>query len=89
MSVAQLGGMVPKRILTTREVASLMGVSRTTVTRWCSENDIRAVRLPSGQWRIPKSEVDRILAPVAEDASPDNAGEVSGAALPGQLEIYG
>ncbi|MGJ9441496.1 MULTISPECIES: MerR family transcriptional regulator [Actinotignum] len=77
-----------KQILTTREVASLMGVSRTTVTRWCSENDIRAVRLPSGQWRIPRSEVDRILAPVAENASPTATSEVC-AEVPGQLEIFG
>ncbi|MDK8657758.1 helix-turn-helix domain-containing protein [Actinotignum sanguinis] len=76
-------------LLTTQEVADFIGASRASVNNWCKTGKITALKLPSGQWRIPETEVDRILAPVAENASPDSAGELSGAALPGQLEIFG
>ncbi|MHA1605931.1 MAG: MerR family transcriptional regulator [Candidatus Freyarchaeota archaeon] len=44
-----------------RRVAELLGVDRHTVAKWVKEGWIRAVRLPSGRYRIPESEVKKIL----------------------------
>ncbi|WP_185934426.1 MerR family transcriptional regulator [Actinobaculum suis] len=49
--------------MTTAEVAKLLQVSRSTVLNWCRNGSLPAIRTPGGQFRIPKSEVDRILAP--------------------------
>ena len=75
-------------LLTSVEFAEAIGVSRASVWNWCRSGRISAVQLPGGQWRIPRSEVDRILAPVAENASPTATSEVC-AEVPGQLEIFG
>jgi excisionase family DNA binding protein len=46
---------------TTAQVAQLLEVSQSAVQRWVRLHQIKAVRLPSGQIRIPRSEVDRII----------------------------
>ncbi|MHA1595538.1 MAG: MerR family transcriptional regulator [Candidatus Baldrarchaeia archaeon] len=43
------------------EVARILNVSRHTVLNWIRKGKIRAIRLPSGRYRIPESEVRRIL----------------------------
>jgi len=43
------------------EVARLLGVSPTTVRRWILSGRIRAERTPGGHYRIPESEVRRLL----------------------------
>lgn len=56
--------------LTVAEFARRMNVSRKTVQRWCRDKTVRAVKIGepgrSGvracPWRIPESEVDRILS---------------------------
>ncbi|VDG75767.1 DNA binding domain, excisionase family [Actinobaculum suis] len=50
-------------MLTSGQVAELLAVSRGTVVNWCRTGKVSAVRTPGGQYRIAKSEVDRILAP--------------------------
>ena len=50
-----------ERMLRSGEVAKLLGVDRHTVVRWIKEGKIRAVKLPSGRYRIPESEVRKIL----------------------------
>ncbi len=50
-----------ERLLRTGEAAKLLGVSRHSIYRWIEKGLIRAVRLPSGRYRIPESEVRRIL----------------------------
>ena len=49
-------------LLTTAQVAELLSVSQKTVARWARLGQIKAVRLPSGQLRIRRSEVDRLLS---------------------------
>jgi excisionase family DNA binding protein len=46
---------------TTAQVAQLLEVSQSAVQRWVRLQQIKAVRLPSGHIRIPRSEVDRII----------------------------
>jgi len=50
-----------ERMLRSGEVAEVLGVDRHTVVKWIKEGRIRAIRLPSGRYRIPESEVKKIL----------------------------
>ncbi|MGJ9494914.1 helix-turn-helix domain-containing protein [Actinotignum sp. GS-2025a] len=75
-------------LLTSVEFAEVIGVSRASVWNWCRSGRISAVQLPGGQWRIPKSELDRILAPVSKTDSPTTTKDAS-TEVPGQLEIFG
>jgi excisionase family DNA binding protein len=47
-------------ILTVREVAEYLKLSRTTVWRWCSQGKLQAFKVGRG-WRIHRSEVERIV----------------------------
>lgn len=75
-------------LLTSVEFAEVIGVSRASVWNWCRSGRISAVQLPGGQWRIPQSELDRILAPVSKTA-PSTTNKGTAAEVPGQLEIFG
>lgn len=46
-----------ERMLRSGEAAKILGVSRHTVIMWIKKGLIKAVRLPSGRYRIPESEV--------------------------------
>jgi putative resolvase len=48
-------------LYTPKQAAVLLNVSRQTLWTWIKKRDIRAVKLPSGRYRIPKSEVARIM----------------------------
>jgi len=43
-------------------LARQLGVNRNTVRRWIKAKQIDAVRLPNGYFRIPPSEMDRLIA---------------------------
>jgi excisionase family DNA binding protein len=49
-----------ERYLSTREFAKLLGVSRVTVIKWIKKGRIVAYSV-HGKWRIPYSEVERVL----------------------------
>lgn len=55
---------VSERLLSTAEVARALQVSRNSVTGWISRGQITAIQLPSGQFRIPESEVTKVLEPL-------------------------
>jgi excisionase family DNA binding protein len=46
--------------LTPREVAEQLHVSQGTVVRWVRLGLVEGIRLPGGQYRVPKSEIDRL-----------------------------
>jgi len=46
-------------ILTVREVAEYLKLSRTTVWRWCKEGKLQAFKL-GHSWRVRRSELERI-----------------------------
>jgi 8-oxo-dGTP diphosphatase len=52
---------MPGDLLTTTEAAKLLGVDRSTVTRYVRLGKLPAVRLPSGHARIRRADVDRVL----------------------------
>jgi excisionase family DNA binding protein len=49
-----------ERYLTTNEFAKIVSVSRSTVISWIRSGKIAAYRV-HGRWRIPYSEVERVL----------------------------
>jgi putative resolvase len=49
-----------KKYFSVRGFARILGVSKITVYRWIWEGRVKAVRLPSGRYRIPASELRRI-----------------------------
>jgi len=50
-----------ERLLTPKQVAEILGVSFITIKRWIYSGKIKAVKLPTGKWRIPESDVKKIL----------------------------
>ena len=48
-------------LLTPAEVADRLAVTASTIVRWLREGRIRGIQLPTGTWRVPASEVERIL----------------------------
>jgi len=51
-------------LLRPKEVCRLLGVSYVTLRRWIKEGKIRAVQTLGGKYRIPESEVKRLLSGV-------------------------
>jgi len=50
-----------ERYLKPKEVREMLGISRQTLWEWTKKGIIKAVRLPTGRFRYPESEVKRIL----------------------------
>jgi len=50
-----------ERLLPPREACRRLGISFITLKRWIYSGKIRAVKTPSGRWRIPESEIERII----------------------------
>ena len=71
--------MPPPEYLTTGEAASVLGVSDETLRRWADDRKVRHVRLPSGQLRFIRSDLDAVLAPVEAAAPAAPTGEASDA----------
>jgi excisionase family DNA binding protein len=59
-------GDVPNtdELLLTGAAAKYLGVSDETLRRWAEDKKIRHVRLPSGQFRFRRTDLDEVLAPV-------------------------
>jgi len=59
--------MTNKELLKVGEVLKVLRISRKTFYRWVKEGRIKVVRLPSGRYRVPKSEIERILGGAGHD----------------------
>ena len=55
-----------ERYYSTREVCGILGVTNRTLRRWIKEGRIKAVNV-YGRWRIPESEVKRLLGQPVEE----------------------
>jgi hypothetical protein len=53
--------MREKKLYSTGEAAKLLGVSFITVKRWIYAGKIKALKTPSGRYRIPENEIQRWL----------------------------
>jgi putative resolvase len=59
-----------ERHYSTREACGILGITNRTIRRWIKEGRIRAVNI-GGRWRIPESEIRRLLGqPVEEIRTP-------------------
>ena len=80
-----------ERHYSTREVCEILGIANRTLRRWIKEGRIRAVNI-NGRWRIPESEIKRLLGqPIEEITAPKIArvviyARVSGANQKKELE---
>jgi excisionase family DNA binding protein len=54
-------GDMAEKLYSTRRTAQLLGVSVRTVRRWCQTRKIKALKTVGGWWRIPESEINRLL----------------------------
>jgi len=50
-----------ERYLTPSDVAEIFGMSRSGVIKWIREGKIKAIEI-NGRWRIPYSEIERLLS---------------------------
>ena len=51
--------MIPSKIVwSVEEVASLFGVDRKTITRWCREERLPYFKTPGGRYRFYASEIE-------------------------------
>ncbi|MGV9189207.1 MerR family transcriptional regulator [Arcanobacterium canis] len=66
--------VVVGELLTTKEVAEIMRVSPTTVTRWVATGKVSAITLPGGQLRFPSSQIHQLLEPMTASADSPNEG---------------
>lgn len=62
---------ISNELLTADEAGKLLRVSGATVRRWVRLHIIEGVRYPTGQVRIPRSEVDRLLRRGVEAQEPE------------------
>jgi excisionase family DNA binding protein len=51
----------PGELLTTKRVAELLGVSQSTVERWIKLDQLPAIRLPSGHYRVRRGALEKYL----------------------------
>ena len=58
--------LVSKEILRSSEVARLLGVTRKTVWKWTVEGKIKAIRLPSGEFRYRREDVEEFMKRMRE-----------------------
>ena len=52
--------LMVEELLRPKDVAKVFGISVKTLWKWQREGIIRAVKLPTGKLRYPKSEVERL-----------------------------
>lgn len=54
-------------LITTGEVATILHVTPSTVTRWAKEGKLPSVLLPSGRRKFRRNDVDALLAQPVQD----------------------
>jgi molybdopterin-binding protein len=69
------------------EAARALGVSYPTLKQWIYKKKIRAQRTPGGHYRIPRSEIERLLR--GPWAAPDDGESVALEAISGRNKLLG
>jgi excisionase family DNA binding protein len=74
--------MADPELLTPSEAARRLRASEETIRRWLRADPpkIRGVQLVTGRWRIPASEIDRMLRGVREVVPPSDDNQKKAAA---------
>ena len=60
---------MPDELISTPEVAEMLHVTDETVRRWAETGIIRHIRLPSGQLRFERGDIEAIRTPIEPNAS--------------------
>lgn len=68
--------IVAHDLLTTREVAKLLGVGTTSVKRWADSGLLSCVKTPGGHRRFPRAAVDAFMADSLHSGGDDGAPRV-------------
>ncbi len=55
------------RYYTTKEVAELLRLSPITLSRWMREGKVKGIHFGRRRWRIPESEVERLILEGVEE----------------------
>lgn len=55
------GGNSPETLVRPRDAAVQLQISYQTIKQWIYNRKLRAVKTPGGHYRIPQSEIDRLL----------------------------
>jgi len=55
------------RLLKPREFCEIVGISYSTLKQWVREGRVKVLRTSTGRWRIPYSEVERVLGLKSEE----------------------
>lgn len=55
----------PSGLLTAEEVAEVLRVAPLTIRRWVASGKLAAIKLPGGQIRVRKADVESILSGAA------------------------
>jgi len=50
-----------------KEVCKILRIDRRTLWKWIKDGKIKAIKLPSGRYRFPESELKRILEATGDD----------------------
>jgi excisionase family DNA binding protein len=58
---------MPQEWLTTGQAAELLGISRSTATRYAEQGLLETRRLPSGHLRISRASAQRLLRQIEDD----------------------
>lgn len=61
--------LMEEELLRPKDAARMLGISVKTLWVWQKKGIIRAVRLPTGKLRYPRSEVERIHKGMMDEAS--------------------
>jgi len=56
-------------LLSPAEVGAALGVTDETIRRWAKTGKLPVVQMPSGRFRVRRSDVEAILAPTTEPAA--------------------
>lgn len=72
-----------ERLITPTAAARLLGMHYNSIVGWKKKGQIRIVNMPSGRWRIPESELEKLkpASPVREDG-PDAAAGAANPKIP-------
>lgn len=58
-----------EELLLTAAAAAVLGISDETLRRWADEKIIRHVKLPSGQLRFRRADLEEVLTPVEPESA--------------------
>lgn len=74
--------MIDDELLTLRQVAAMLNSSYDSVRRWVRTGTLKAYRLPTGVWRVPRRNALAMLGehrPALAEAEPARAAPHAGA----------